>query len=365
MKINLFETVVEDLAIDNVKEVLQSTYLNEGEWVHQFELALTNRGLVNPLTTNSCTSALHLALEMSEARGKEVILPAQTFIATGQAVLMAGARPVFADIDPLTGNVNPTDIQRKITDKTAAIIAVHWGGLPAYMDQIYEVAGVIPVIEDAAHAFGAKDEYGVVGSLKNSDFCCFSFQSIKFLTTGDGGCICVRDKTANKEIKKAKWFGFDKDQMERRPEGDRGYMVRDLGFKYHMNNINAAIGLGNLDNIQSRIDLRQRNGNLYRCSLNNVPGVTLLNLPSKYQHAYWVFTMLVENRNGFIKKMKERKIQVSVLDRRIDEHPVFGGLTLNLLGQEKFDSEQISIPVHDQLTLDQIDYIVRAIKDGW
>lgn len=372
-QIHLFETTITEEAIQNVNEVLRSTWLNEGKWVRQFEDTLEKEWrFKNVVTTNSCTSALHLCLEViGVGPGDEVILPAQTFIATGMAVMHTGAKPVFADIDAQTGNIDPRDIRRKIRSNTKAIIAVHWGGLPCYMDQIYDLAGNIPVIDDAAHAFGASitepwsSQEIVIGGGTASDFTCFSLQAIKPITTGDGGIICVKDDVAYKELKRRKWFGFDKKDMRRRFEGDRGYMVNEIGYKYHMNDIAGAMGCGNLVGYKERLSLRQATGLMYRKEFAKVYGLELLAQPTNFYPSYWVFTMLVNDRENFIKKMRDANIEVSVLDRRIDEHPVFGGVTTGLLGQQKFDKKQISIPCHDKLTEDQVEHIIDTIKGGW
>jgi perosamine synthetase len=369
-KINLFETIVTDTAKKCVNDVLESTWLNEGKYVKKFEDHLRSLGFKNAITTNSCTSAMHLSLLVAGVRpGDEVILPAQTFIATGMAVLQAGAKPVFADIDSRTGNIDPRDVQKKINHRTKAIMAVHWGGLPCYMDQIYRYAGSIPVIEDAAHAFGASVyENGkevLVGSMDNSDFACFSLQAIKNLTYGDGGVICVKDQNALEELNRRKWFGIDRSTMKMKFEGDRDVAIREVGYKYHMNDLAGAVAYGNLEGYEERLARRRKIGKLYRTEFEGMFDVQLLSVPENFHHAYWAFTMLVENRVGFIKKMNSENIQVSVMDRRIDVHPVFGGVTPGLIGQELFDSKQIAIPIHDKLTDDQVDRIIKAVKGGW
>lgn len=362
---DFFNTYVSEEAKINVNEVLNSTWLNEGKFVKKFENALNlDFGLVNPLTVNSCTSALHLSLICSNVTlGDEVILPAQTFIATGLAVLMAGAKPIFADIDPQTGNICKNSIIEKISNKTKAIIPVHWGGNPCDVKSINEIASEnnLTVIEDAAHAFGASIEGKPVGSL--SDITCFSFQAIKFLTTGDGGLICVKDDALYNQIKRRKWFGFDKSNLTRKFEGDRDCLINELGFKYHMNDIAAAIGLGNLVGAKERLNKRRSIANLYSNALSKIDGVKLLK--KNGEPSNWLYTILVENRIEFIKKMKSKNIPVSVVDRRIDVNPIFGGITFNLNGQEYFDEHQISLPIHEALSIEDIDFIIATILEGW
>jgi perosamine synthetase len=184
--------------------------LSEGRLVKEFEEKLEKElGLKNPIAVNSGTSALHLAIVLAGiGPGDEVILPAQTFIATGLVIAQEKAVPVFADIQYKTGNIDPNKIEEKITKKTKAILVVHWGGTPCDMDEIHTIAKKhkLVVIEDAAHALGATYKKRPIGSI--SDFTCFSFQAIKHLTTGDGGAVCVKDpkKGANCFSQKMVWY---------------------------------------------------------------------------------------------------------------------------------------------------------------
>ena len=358
---DFFNTHISNEAKFNVNQVLDTTWLNEGKYVKQFEKSLADDfGLANPLTVNSCTSALHLSLTcLGIGEGDEVILPAQTFIATGMAILMVGAKPIFADIEKTTGNISVQSISEKITEKTKAIIPVHWGGNPCQIHAINEFG--IPVIEDAAHAFGAAIDGRPIGSI--SKLTCFSFQAIKFLTTGDGGLICTTDSELYEQLKRRKWFGFDKSTLTRKFEGDRDCLVNEIGFKYHMNDIAAAIGLGNLQDAKARLNKRLAIASIYSRILSNIDGIRLLDKHGESSN--WLYTILVEDRVAFINKMKSKNIPVSVVDRRIDEHPVFGGKTPNLEGQEFFDKHQISLPVHEALTLEDVDLVTRTISEGW
>ena len=363
--IEFHHTKIASQAKKNVKDVLNSTWLNEGKYVKEFERKLKEDwGLYYPAMTNSCTSALHLSLVVAGVGpGDEVILPAQTFIATGMAILMVGAKPVFTDIDPNTGNM-ATGWQNHVTEKTKAVIPVHWGGMPCHMDSIKSEAKKcnIEVIEDAAHAFGATYVGRPIGTF--SKFTCFSFQAIKFITSGDGGCVCTTDEETHEELVRRKWFGFDKSKMMRRFEGDRGALVNEIGYKYNMNDFTAAMGVGNLSVAEKRLLRRRYNAKKYESAFRKISGINTM-FVSNGLSSYWLFTMRVKNRHDFIQHMRDKKIPVSVLDRRIDEHPVFGGITKGLHGQRLFDKEQISIPVHDGLSDEDVNYIIDTVKKGW
>jgi perosamine synthetase len=351
---DLFYTSVSDKSIQLVNQVLKSGFLNQGPMVNEFEKLLSTFGLVNPITTNSCTSALHMALQCCNVTGGEVILPAQTFIATGLAVLMAGAIPIFSDIRK-DGNIDPNNIEQLINKKTKAIIAVHWGGRSCDLEHINSFG--IPVIEDAAHALGGKYKQQVIGSI--SDFTCFSFQSIKMVTTGDGGAICVKNDKYIQQIKKMRWFGIDKDSMTRNFEGDRNCIINSLGYKYHMNDIDAAIGIGNLETLKTRLEKRQYNAQTiirHARKQNNIYFI-----PSS---THWLLVAIVNNRQNFIQSMKDNNIPVSVVDRGIDTHPIFNNKK-ELPIQRWFDKHQIAIPVHEALTTTDLDNIINTINKGW
>lgn len=364
--IKIHNTYIHHSAGDQVREVLQSTLLSEGELVRMFELELESRlGLKNCVALNSGTSALHLALVLAGVKeGDEVILPAQTFIATGLVVLQQKAKPIFADIDYTTGNINVDSIKTKITSKTKAIIPVHWGGYPCDLDEINSLAKInnLIVIEDAAHALGASYKGIPIGSI--SDFTCFSFQAIKHLTTGDGGAICMKKENYHGAIAK-RWFGIDRVNTVVAELGERNYNVEEIGYKYHMNNYAAALGLANLINFNERLKKRKEVANYYNQQLMNVKGITLFNYNLDRESAYWLFGFHVQKRVDFIRALKEKGITASVVHQRIDRNKVFGALRGDLVQQEKFDMTQIHIPVHDGVDLEKASYIVEVIRNGW
>ncbi len=368
-KIEFFHTHIAPHASERVAQVLHSTWVGEGPVVRHFEQELARWGLAHPVAVNSCTAALHLSLlAAGVGPGDEVILPPQTFIATGMAVLAAGARPVFADIDPRTANLDPDDLPRRITPRTRAVIVVHWGGLPARLDRIAQVAREhnLVVIEDAAHAFGARYHGRPIGSI--SPFTCFSFQAIKHFTCGDGGVVCCPDPELAAAVRRRRWFGIDRENVRRNRYGGRELAVSEPGLKYHMNDIAAAVGLANLEAFAPRLKRRQQIGQWYRQQLASVPGVELLHLPPECQHAYWLFPLLVEDRDGFVEKLAQHGIPTSMVDTRIDTNPVFGQTPQQreqLQGQARFEARQIHIPLHDALSDEQVEYILRVIASGW
>jgi perosamine synthetase len=364
---NFVDTYISKKAMEMAAEVLRSGYVSAGKYADQFEGELESRlGLVNPVTVNSGTSALYLALAVAGVGpGDEVIIPAQTFIATGLSVLMHYAEPVFADIQYKTGNIDPDSIRRKITSRTKAIIPVHWAGYPCDLDEINEIAEErgLAVIEDAAHALGATYKGKPVGAV--SRFTAFSFQAIKHLTTVDGGALCCLDDDDLYRAKRRRWFDIDRENSRPSELGERIYDAEQTGYKCHMNDLSAAIGLGNLDDFPVKLRRRIEIGGIYRKELSDVPGLQLLECKNDRESAYWLFTMLVERRPDFIRKLKEKNVPASVMHLRIDNNSVFGGIRQDLTVQAEFNENQVSIPVHSGLTDDDVALVLDTIKKGW
>ncbi|MEO6327867.1 MAG: DegT/DnrJ/EryC1/StrS family aminotransferase [Ginsengibacter sp.] len=367
-KIKFFNTSINHQAFSKVSAVLQSTLLSEGKLVADFEEALTKTsGIINPVALSSGTAALHLALVVAGIGfGDEVVIPAQTFIATGLAVLMAGAVPVFADIQYETGNINPEDVKKKITDKTKAIIPVHWGGYPCDMDELKLIANKnnILLIEDAAHAIGAVYKNKSVGSI--SDMTCFSFQSIKHLTTGDGGALACKNADHFEKTMALRWFGIDRKNSPVSLLGEREYNLTEVGYKYHLNDYAAALGLANIDCLQSNLERRREIADYYDNELKGVKGIELFKYEKDRKSSYWLYGFHVENRESFILKLKQAGIPSSVVHLGIHKNNIFKEhLKEQLTVQYTFDNSQIHIPVHNDLEKTQIEFIVSTIKAGW
>ena len=363
---NFFDVRVSDESIKFVNEVLQLGWLNEGEYVRRFENELTPFIGRKPFAVSSCTAALHLSLICANAGPhRNVLVPTQTFVATATAVVQTGAKIIFVDIDPKTGNISPKDMEKKITDDTVAVMPVHFGGLPCDMDEINRIAKQhdIAVIEDAAHALGAKYKGKPIGSV--SDYTCFSFQCIKMLTTGDGGAI-VFPETERERIRALKWFGIDK-QTVKSDFGERLPSMYMSGYKYNMNNIAAALGLGGLKDLSDRLFRCKQIAQIYRSELNNVPGLELREEPDGLESSYWLFPVLVEDRRSFFSKMNDNCIPVKMVNYGINNEPVFNrkAENMDLPGQRYFDEHHICIPLHEWLSDDDVANVIKNIKKGW
>jgi len=352
---NFFDTTVTPQAKKLALECLNYGFLSEGKYVDAFEKEIEKEfGYKNCVALNSCTSALHLALVLAGVEaGDEVILPAQTFIATGFAVLQCGAKPVFADISRDTGNINISDAFEKITKKTKAIICVSWGGTPC---KLIEFKWDVPIIQDNAHALGSTYKDKPISDF--GDFSCFSFQAIKQLTTGDGGMLTCRNPHDYYRAKKLRWFGIDRENDKTGFDGERLYNANEIGYKYHMNNIAAAIGLGNLHGVKERQARRKWVADQYE-------GILGLTIAQREGSSDWLFTALIDNRDDFIRMMRSKDIPVSVVHNGIDRNSIFGGIDRSLVNQRYWDEHHICLPCHSGLTDEDVQKVCDAIRGGW
>lgn len=364
MTIDFFNTYVSPLAGSQVTGVLDSGFLSEGKLTEKFEEGLRSAfQFKNVVTLNSGTSALHLALDLLNIKeGDEVIIPAQTFIATGLAVLYCKATPVFADINYEDGNISVASVKAKLTPKTKAIICVHWGGNPCDMAGLKEVAknANVKLIEDAAHALGSVYHNEFIGNI--SDITCFSFQAIKHLTTGDGGAITINDTDLYEQALRKKWFGIDRKNSEVSELGERVYDLKEVGYKYHLNNYASALGLANLSGYHERLEKRRAIASFYKKELSGVKEIELFKEEAHSVSAYWLFGFHTQKREELIRELKQVGVPASVVHQRIDKYSVFGGIRNDLVNQAKFDETQLHIPIHDQIDLEKAEYITYHIK---
>jgi perosamine synthetase len=365
----MFQPYVTEQAIDLVAETLRSGWIGEGPRVKEFEARLTSHfGFKYCVALNSGTAALRLALALGGVGpGDEVITPAFTCTATNMPILEQFATPIFADIQYETGNLDPLDIGHRVTERTKAIMVVHWAGYPADLEEINRVGleHDLVVIEDAAHALGAVYHGRCIGTGPYSDFTMFSFQAIKQLTTGDGGLLTMRTPSDYNAARRRRWYGIDREYRLPRVDGLAYWPQTEVGYKYHMNDIAASIGLGNLEHVKRILADRRAMAKFYRDELADVAGVTLFEKKDGRISGNWLFTIHVERRDDFCCMMNSFGIDVSVCHTRNDMHPIFGPLRDDLPNTERFEKTNISIPIHNFLSQDDLERVVEAIRGGW
>jgi dTDP-4-amino-4,6-dideoxygalactose transaminase len=364
--IPLFKVFMPESVIDPLRATLMSGYVAQGPRVEEFEKALSAR-LKAPhlLTVNSATSGLQLALRLAGVgRGDEVITTPLTCTATNWPILAQGAIPVWADVDENTANIDPRTIEPLITPRTKAVMVVHWGGWPVDLDEVTEIAKRhgLKVIEDCAHAFGATYHGQHVGT--QSDFGVFSFQAIKHMSTVDGGLVVTGNQADCERGRLLRWYGIDRDEprlTDFRCEND----VLEWGWKFHMNDVAATIGLEQLKHVDRIIAKHQDNAAFYTRELRNAPGVTLLNLGTDRTSAFWLYTIKVVERDQFILAMKARGIMTSRVHERNDRNTTVSAYRRPLPQLDRFIQQMVCIPVGWWVTEEDRGYIVDSIKGGW
>lgn len=391
--IPLFKVFMTDEAASEASRVLKSGYIGQGPEVNKFEDILSEYfGTDNVVTTNSATSAEHLAIHMLKrpeknvlahhgvsfedrnwpgiVPGDEILTTPLTCTATNWPILTNGIDLKWVDVDRNTCNMDLDDLERKISPKTKAIMVVHWGGYPVDLDRLAEIQrktqkiyGFKPaIIEDCAHAFGSYYKGKRIGN--HGNICTFSFQAIKHLTTGDGGCVVFPHRQQVQRARLLRWYGIDRDDNRKdfRCEND----ISEYGFKMHMNDINAAIGISNFSKVSNtNIEKCVQNADFYNRHLSNIPGVTLLENKSDRQSSYWIYTIKVDRQEDFMKKMKDCNIMVSRVHERNDIHSCVSKYRCHLPNLDRIVKEMICIPVGWWVTPEDREYIVDCIKSGW
>lgn len=350
-----------EILIPELENILYSGYIAEGEPVYEFERKFSSFfNLNNVLALHSGTDALHLALLLAGVgEGDEVISTALTAEPTNVAITMVGAKVVWGDVDYSTGLLDPKSVESLITERTKAIIVVHYAGMVCNMQEFNKISAKynIPIIEDAAHALGSKFNGEYVGN--NSHYTIFSLQAIKHMTTVDGGFLTFSKPDQLQRAKRMRWFGLDKGKS--RLEND----ITETGYKYAMNNVNATIGLVQMQYIQSVLNKYIYNGKYFDKHLTNVEGVELVKYYNNTDPSYWLYTMKVKDRDKFIELLASHNILASPLHCRNDLHSIFKSSKTDLPNLDKFYSEMVHIPCGWWVSEENRENIVNVINKGW
>ena len=344
-----------------IEEVLYSGYIAQGEVVENFERKFEEFiGSGYTLSLNSGTAALHIALILAGVKeGDEVISTAMTAEPTNVAIKMVGAKVRWADVDYETGNISAKAIESAINEKTKAIIVVDYAGTPVDVNSIQQISLKynIPVIEDAAHALGTTYNGKKTGN--HFPFTVFSFQAIKHLTTIDGGALQIKDKELYEKGKLIRWFGLDKKLS--RLDND----IQIQGYKYHMNNVNATIGLVQLETIEELLQQYRTIGKYLDVKLKGLSGLeTVVHYPDS-ESSYWLYTLKVDRRVDFIKMMADNGFMASEIHKRNDMHTYLNDYPAEMPNLDKFYSRLVHIPCGWWVTLEDCDNMIDAIKKGW
>lgn len=349
-KIPLFKVFMSPNAVSAVSRVLKSGFIAEGKEVIAFEEEFGHYFKKNNcVAVNSATSALELSYELAGiADGDEVIAPVLTFNGANLPIVRRRAKIVFADINPETFNLDSDDVEKRITNKTKAIIFVHFGGCNDGLSEIISLGQKynIPVIEDAAQAIGSSN-WG------NADFTIVSFQAIKMLTTGDGGMLICKNEIDAKHAKRLRWFGMDREERHRTGDSD----IFEPGYKFHMNNIAAAIGRANLKALNPIIAHRSRLSAFYNSYKFKK------NIPVTVHAGSWACRVITDDRDDLRKYLLTKGIESGIHHFRNDIYSVFGKKRLKLPNMNKMENKYFFIPHHHAVSIADARYILKMIEN--
>ena len=371
MKIEFYKHNISQQDIDNVVEVMNSLFLTTGETVEEFERRFSQYlGLKYTVGVTSCTAALHLSLLACGIKpGDEVITTPMTFIATANSVIHAGATPVFVDVEPETANINADLIEGAITPKTKAILPVHLYGQMCDMRKIRKIADKhhLAVIEDAAHAIEASRDGIRPGEL--GDAVCFSFYATKNITSGEGGAASTNNEEIAEKLKKLRLHGMSKGAADRYSKRYEHWDMEMLGWKCNMSNIQAALLLNQLENIEKNWQRREQICQMYEEAFKEDSGVTCLKVLPNSKSARHVFTILVppSKRDRILWQLQERGIGVAVNFRAIHlltfYRQTFGCRRGMYPMAEKIGDSTITLPLYPKLTDEEIRYVIQTVKE--
>jgi len=378
--IPLFKVFMSEKVLEPVNNVLMSGFVGQGPMVEQFEEKLRlHFKTKNLVTVNSGTSALFLALHMLKqpsagwaglSQDDEVLTTALTCTATNFPILANNLNIKWVDVDANTCNMDLADLEAKLSPRTKVIMLVHWGGYPHDLDRVEQIRdrcqqlyGFRPrVIQDGAHSFGSRYKGELLGT-QFDYFTMYSFQAIKHFTTVDGGLLILPDQPTTERAKLLRWYGINRNSRSKdfRCEDD----IAEWGFKLHMNDLNAVIGLHNFQPAMEKAKVTKDNSIFYDSALQDVSGVTLLGRHSWADSASWLYTMHVERREDFMDAMKEAGIMVSQVHARNDQHSCLDAFETVLPSLNTVTETMICIPSGWWVTSSDRDYIVDVIKKGW
>jgi dTDP-4-amino-4,6-dideoxygalactose transaminase len=359
-----------------IKEALESGWVTTGPKVKKFETEFARAvGARHAIAVNSCTAAMHLALDaVGVKRGDEVVTTPYTFAATAEVIRYFDARPVFVDVQPDSLNIDPGLIEAAITSKTKAVIPIHLAGFPADMDPIREVTvrHAIPVIEDAAHTFPATYHGKPVGSI--SEFTAFSFYATKTITTGEGGMITTDNDAWEERCRIMSLHGISKDAWKRyTAEGSWYYEIVAPGFKYNMTDVAAAMGLAQLRKAEA---MRARRRHIAKCFNDSFGRLDQLQTPfdkDDREHSWHLYMLrlnldrLTIDRARFMEELKKQGIGASVHFIPLHIHPYYRdqfGFAAHAFPVAYAEYlREISLPIYSRMSDDDVRRVIESVED--
>ena len=372
-KIRLFKPSVGVEELNNIKNVFKKSWLGYGPLVKNFEEKFAKFvGTKYAVGVNSGTAALHLSiLSHNFKKGKKILVPAITFSATSAAVLYCGLKPKFVDINPNNLTLDFEDLKRKYSKDCVAIICVHMGGHPCQMEKILPWAKKkkLLVIEDCAETCGAIYKGRKLGTW--SDISCFSFEEKKIITTGDGGMICLNNKDKFKKLKSLSFHGWDVDPWQRHKAsfGKKNYFtkhwnydIKNLGYKYNMNDLMAAIGIAQLKKINILNKKRSKILKKYLIGIKDCKNIKPVYPYVLKNSSYWLFSIKTKYRDKLINFMKLKNISTAVHFVPLPLNKIYKKYNKNLKNAMKVWKDIVSLPFFPDLENKKINYIINCLN---
>lgn len=361
---------VDDEDIEEVVKVLKSDFLTTGPVIEEFEKKVADYvGAKYAVAVANGTAALHSACYAANiGKGDEVITTPITFAASSNCAFYCGAVPVFADIDPKTYNIDPSDVEKKITDRTKAIIAVHFTGQPCDMERIHEIAnkhGLI-VIEDAAHALGAVYEGKKVGSL--SEMTTFSFHPVKHITTGEGGMVLTNHQELYERLKLFRTHGITREEhLLRKNDGPWYYEQLDLGYNYRITDIQCALGISQMKKLPYFLERRKEIAERYQEAFADCENIQCPYQKPGCENAWHLYVIRIKGgkRKEVFEKLREAGIGVNVHYIPVYQHPYYqehGYKDISCPNAEQYYEEAISLPIYPALKEAEQEYVIETVQ---
>ncbi len=372
MQIPFHKTHTTDEELNAAIEAIKSGWLTMGPKTVEFENKFKEYiGSDEAVSMNSATAALHLALKaVGVKRGDEVILPTTTFVATAEVVTYFDAIPVLCDIEEDTHNMDVSKIEALITDKTKAIIPVHFAGQPCDMDEIYEIAEKhgLHIIEDAAHAIPSSYKGIKIGNLKGTAVTCFSFYATKTLSTGEGGMATTNNSEYAKSMKINRLHGISKDAWDRyTAKGSWFYEIVDNGCKYNTTDINAALGLVQLKKQELLREKRNQIALKYDEAFKDNKNVVIPFVKNDRETSWHLYVIKIDNRDEVIEKLKEEGVGCSVHFIPIHKHPyykdTYGYKNEDYPVANRVFEKSLSLPIYPDMSDEEVDYVIQKVKE--
>jgi dTDP-4-amino-4,6-dideoxygalactose transaminase len=370
MNIPFHKTAITDNEIDAVVDTIKSGWLTMGPKTLEFENKFNNFiGSQYSVSLNSATAALHLALKaIGLEQNDEVIVPTNTFVATAEVVTYFNAIPVLCDIEYDTHNIDVNKIEALITDRTKAIIPVHFAGQPCDMDEIYNIAKKhnLKVIEDAAHALPSKYKNKLIGNLNDSDITCFSFYATKTLATGEGGMATTNNENYMQKIKTNRLHGISKDVWDRYSSKSQGwyYEVIDNGNKYNTTDLNSALGIIQLEKLELMKYEREKIAQKYTKAFQNTH-IKTPHIKNNRETSWHLYVIKINNRDELYNKLKENGISTSVHFIPIHKHPYYKNTykyndSDYPIANKVFD-QSLSLPIYPDMSSEEVEHIIQCV----